>query len=108
MTAADMLRTARRDQGLTQRALAEIAGVPQSNIARIESGAIQPRFDTMLRLLSYLNHRPVLERERGVGVDRTLIGQMLRMSPRERIENGAAAANGFAEIREAFQRSAQR
>lgn len=103
-----MLKTARKDEGLTQRALATIAGVPQSTIARIESGAIQPRVDTLLNLLSYMHYHPVLERERGIGVDRTLIAEMLRMSPRERIENGAAAGNAFKEIREAFLRSTKR
>lgn len=37
--AAALLREARRSAGLSQRALAEKAGVPQSTVARIESGS---------------------------------------------------------------------
>jgi transcriptional regulator with XRE-family HTH domain len=40
--AGNLLRRARAQKGLTQRQLAELAGVPQSSIAKIESGARQP------------------------------------------------------------------
>ena len=36
----------RRELGLNQRELAERCGVPQSTIARMESGAVTPKLDT--------------------------------------------------------------
>ncbi|MBQ8093971.1 MAG: helix-turn-helix transcriptional regulator [Clostridia bacterium] len=40
--------------GLSQRDLAAICGIPQSSVARIESGKTTPRLDTLLKLLNQL------------------------------------------------------
>lgn len=78
MDAGRALRAARRRKGLTQRALAEQTGVPQSTIGRIESGAVMPRVDTLDGLLKAcdenLEAMPLL----GVGVDRSLIATCWR------------------------------
>ncbi|MGO9559859.1 MAG: helix-turn-helix domain-containing protein [Acidimicrobiales bacterium] len=50
--AADLVRLARARAELTQRQLAERSGVPQSVIARIESGARQPTLPTLERILA--------------------------------------------------------
>lgn len=50
-TARELLREARRRRKLSQRDLAAAAGVPQSLIAKIESGAQQPSFPTLARLI---------------------------------------------------------
>lgn len=42
---------AREEMGLSQRELAELSGVKQPAIARLESGAAVPRIDTLIRLL---------------------------------------------------------
>jgi transcriptional regulator with XRE-family HTH domain len=48
----DLLRSLRRQADLSQRQLAELAGVPPSTVARIESGVAQdPRFRTLERLV---------------------------------------------------------
>jgi transcriptional regulator with XRE-family HTH domain len=52
MDPAWVLRSARRSAGLTQRALAAKARVPQPTVARIESRAVVPRVDTLDRLLA--------------------------------------------------------
>ena len=44
------LITARNQKGLTQKELAEIAGVKQSAIARMESMRVIPRLDTILNI----------------------------------------------------------
>jgi predicted transcriptional regulator len=49
--AGRLMRAARIRADLTQRALAEAAGVPGSTVARIETGQVSPRLDTFLRLL---------------------------------------------------------
>lgn len=41
----------RNDLGLTQRELAELCGLPQSSVARIETMKIVPKLDTFLKLL---------------------------------------------------------
>ena len=41
--------------GLSQRDLADLCGIPQSSVARIESSKITPRLDTLLKILKQLN-----------------------------------------------------
>ncbi|MEC4765138.1 helix-turn-helix transcriptional regulator [Mycobacterium sherrisii] len=50
--AANVLRIARARVGLSQRELAAAARVPQSTIARIESGARQPSLPVLARILA--------------------------------------------------------
>ncbi len=40
---AQALREARKRKGISQRALSNLAGVPQSHISKIESGAVDLR-----------------------------------------------------------------
>lgn len=47
----------RNNLGLTQRDLANMCGMPQSSIARIESHKITPNLDTLLRMLNSLGLR---------------------------------------------------
>lgn len=79
------MRAARRRSGLTQRDLGRLAGVAQPLVARIESGAVRPRTDTLEKLLracgETLETRPV----RGLGVDRSLIKGLLELTPAERL-----------------------
>jgi predicted transcriptional regulator len=89
------LRAARRRAGLTQRQLAHIAGVPQSVVARMESGAVTPRVDSLNRLLQACGETLETRPRRGVGVDRSLIRQMLQLSPGERLRNAATEANNL-------------
>lgn len=51
MAAHDLIREARRRAGLSQRDLAERVGTTQSAIARLESGATEPSFARVERLL---------------------------------------------------------
>lgn len=44
------LKAKRLDQGLTQRALAHKVSSPQSHIARIESGLVDPKLSTVIEL----------------------------------------------------------
>jgi len=48
------LKRLRQAAGLTQKQLAEKAGVSQSLIARIERGTVDPRFSTVRRILTAL------------------------------------------------------
>lgn len=56
--AGNLLRIARARTGMTQRQLAQAAGVPQSTIARIESGARQPSLPMLMRILAAVDLEP--------------------------------------------------
>ncbi len=96
---ARILRVARRRAGLTQRALAERAGMPQPSVARIESGASIPRADTLQRLLRAADQDLEVEPRLGIGVDRTQIRERLAWTPEERMRAATAAARNLASLR---------
>ena len=77
MNAARLLRAARAHAGLTQRALAARSGVPQPTIAAIESGAQDPRYRTLDRLIRACGQDLDLITVEGLGIDRTL-GQTIK------------------------------
>jgi transcriptional regulator with XRE-family HTH domain len=91
MKAARALRWARRRAGLSQRALAERSGVPQSTIGRIEAGMVDPRVGTLRRLLRACGFDLEVEPALGEGIDRSQIRELLVLSPDQRL---ALAADG--------------
>lgn len=99
MNAGRMVRLARRRAGMSQRDVARAAGVPQPNVARVERGSVIPRADTLERLLRATGHRLVAEPRLGIGVDRSMIRDRLRMSPAERIRLAVAEARAMPTIR---------
>lgn len=92
MDSARFLRQARRRAGLTQRQLAERAKVPQSQVARIESGATVPRVDTLDRLLEVCGEGLEALPRPGIGVDRTMYPEAFALKPRERLQRAASDA----------------
>ena len=94
MKASTILREARRSAGLTQRELADRAGVPQPALSRIERGHASPRFDTLDRLLRGCGKELELVERPGLGVDRTLVRERLRLSPGERARLAAREWEG--------------
>ncbi|MGK2850053.1 MAG: helix-turn-helix domain-containing protein [Candidatus Limnocylindrales bacterium] len=80
-----MLRYARSRAGLTQRALATNTGIPQETIARIERGRVDPRVGTLDRLLEGCGYGLEVEPRLGIGVDRTQIRELLRLTPAARL-----------------------
>lgn len=97
-TAARLVRYARRQAGLSQHALAEKAGMLQSVIARIETGKVSPRFETVLKLLRACGSDLEIQPLAGQGIDRTLIREVLRLNAMERVEAAAAAAINLARL----------
>lgn len=95
MEAATALRSARREAGLSQRALARRARVPQPAIARIEQGRVTPRVDTLNHLLAACGRELTLTSRRGEGVDRTVIRELLKLSPRARLDLAVAEATSM-------------
>lgn len=95
MDSAAALRSARSQAGLTQRQLGTLAGIPQPTIARIETGVETPRVSTLSRLLSHCQASLVVAWQPGAGVDRTMIRELLRLTPAERLERAVADARGL-------------
>ncbi|HVF18935.1 MAG TPA: helix-turn-helix transcriptional regulator [Mycobacteriales bacterium] len=96
--AARLLRHARRRAGLTQRALAEKAGVAQSVVGRIESSRVDPTVTTLSKLLRACETTLEALPGSGDGIDHTLLGLQLRQSPHERLVGAAQAANSLNQL----------
>jgi transcriptional regulator with XRE-family HTH domain len=104
MDPARVLRQARRRAGLTQRELAARAGVPQSRIAKIESGAVVPRVDTFDRILEACGEGLESVPRPGRGLDRTGYVELLRTTPRRRVEAAGAEARALERLMERVRR----
>jgi transcriptional regulator with XRE-family HTH domain len=94
MSPSVLVRSARKQAGLTQAELAERAGVTQSVIARLERGGGNPTFLTLERVLHAAGHRLELSAvHQGLNtVDETLIEQQLALAPAERVRGLQAQA----------------
>ena len=103
MKASRALRWARLTAGLSQRALAKKSGIPQSSIARIEAGTIDPRVGTLDRLLCACGFDLEVEPRLGQGVDRSQIQEMLALSPSERLQQAVNGARVLKVLRDARQ-----
>jgi transcriptional regulator with XRE-family HTH domain len=93
--AASSLRTARHQVGWSQRELAQRTGIAQPTIARIESGAADPRLETLSELLRACGVELECAPRPGSRVDRTQLRELLRRTPRERIDLLAADVAGW-------------
>ena len=92
MILRNLVREARKRAGLTQAELGRRAGVPQSTVARIESGARDPSTELVERLVraAGLEIRVSLgEPDPGTS---SLFPRTLRRTPAERLADAARAA----------------
>lgn len=87
MSAAELLRQARRSARLTQAELALRLGTSQPVVARMESRDSNPTWDTLSRALHATGHdvqlAPALATE--VGIDLAQLRERLRLSPEQRL-----------------------
>jgi predicted transcriptional regulator len=95
MDVASTLRNARRAADLSQRELARRAGVAQPAVARIEAGGVIPRVDTLERLLRACGHTLEVARRAGAGIDRSVIRELLRLTPRQRLDLAVTEAHNL-------------
>lgn len=91
--AGRMVWYARRRAGLTQRQLAEMAGIAQETIARIERGRMDPRVNTLDRLLEACGWGLEVEPRLGIGVDRTQIRALLQLTEPQRAASLERSSN---------------
>ena len=71
MVAAETIRQARAEAGLTQSELARRAGIRQASISKFESGRERPRPETYARILEAARVRPsiALQRHRAAVIE---------------------------------------
>jgi predicted transcriptional regulator len=98
MIAARLVKHARASAGLSQRALAHRAGLPQSTVARIELGRLSPRTETLERILRAAGRTLSSEPLPGSGEDLSLIRDRLRMTPSERARLAVREAEAVARL----------
>lgn len=96
MEASEVLRKARNHARLSQRDLAVRSGIPQPAIARIERGHVTPRVDTLNKLLAACGASLELRPKLGVGIDRSAMRELLRLSPAERLRVAAESSRSLA------------
>ena len=80
---------------MSQRELGRLAAIPQSTVARIELGVLSPRTDTLDRLLQAAGQTLSTEPLLGVGIDRSQMQELLRLSPGERLRLAEADARAL-------------
>lgn len=82
---AAALKAAREAKGLTQRALSDLAGVPQSHISKIEKGAVDLRVSSLIELARVLDLELVLVPRRSVSamsaIARSMTGAVDEVRP---------------------------
>ena len=100
MAAWALLREARAQAGLSQRALAERAEVAQSEIARIEGGRQDPSFTRLEQLVRAAGYDLKLELVPHDDHDEQLIQQMLALTVAERLDSLEDQSDFFASVRE--------
>jgi transcriptional regulator with XRE-family HTH domain len=94
---ASMLRTAREIKALSQRELSKLAGVPQSHISKIESGAVDLRLSSLIELARVLDLELLLVPRSSVPA----VQSVVRSTPRDervRAEAGTSAAKEVARL----------
>jgi transcriptional regulator with XRE-family HTH domain len=98
LTASKALQRARMAAGWSQRELATRASVAQPAIARIESGTVVPRFDTLQHLLNICGRSLETVPAPGAGLDRSVIRELLAMTPRQRLDMAVEDASNLARL----------
>lgn len=98
---AETVRRQRVERGVSQSALARRTGIPQPAISRIERGHELPSLERLSRLLAGLGLRPgIVMRPLAQPSGEAQHGAALRrLSPGERLEQGAAWIGLFNEMR---------
>jgi transcriptional regulator with XRE-family HTH domain len=96
----DLVREARRRAGMSQRALATLAGTTQSAIARLEAGGTSPSFDSVLRLVRLCGFDldvALVERD---DCDWVQARRLLALGPAQRLDRAERVAIRLRQLRD--------
>lgn len=93
------IRHVRRELGFTQKALAAMAGVSQSLVAKIEGGLVQPSYANVKRLLEVLD-REKARRHPAVSVGKVCHRNIVWCEAHESVREAAALMrkHGFSQL----------
>jgi hypothetical protein len=86
VTSGSLIREARLRAGLTQNELAERVGRDRAHIARWERDAVEPGLSTVRALLRACGYDLAMDLVRYDPTSRAAVGQMLRLTPSERVD----------------------
>ena len=100
-----LVREARKRAGLTQRSLAQRAGVAQSTVARIESGARCPSTDMVERLVCAAGFEIRVALGDPDPQTTSMLKRNLRRTPAERLANAVRATRFVQRARATLQTS---
>lgn len=83
---AGKLKAARQAKGFSQRKLSELAGVPQSHISKIESGAVDLRLSSLIELARVLEFELILVPRKAISA----VNSIVRSSGRTTADRGTS------------------
>src|SRR3954447_18281515 len=99
MTAAELIRSTRNAEGISQAQLGARLGITQPAVARLEAAGDGIAVDTLRRTLAALGRGLDLGAPaRPSSVDETLLIEQLRLTPAERLEQFEDTYAGIREI----------
>jgi len=100
MTAAELVRDARRRQGIDQRALARRCRTSQTHISRIERGEVSPSVQTLDRILQAMGQRLELGAVPGPRGNQSIkdLRTDMRLTPGERVVQAAELSHALTTI----------
>ena len=101
MQSADVIYSARRRAGITQRELARRLAVPQSQVSRWERGAVKPSFETLQRVVHACGLELTLGLANRDDSYAFFVARALDRSPAERIADAVEREQEYATIRAA-------
>ncbi len=70
---AQVLKAAREGKGLSQRALAKLAGVPQSHISKIENGGVDLRLSSLVEIARALDLEVTLVPQKNLSAVQSIV-----------------------------------
>ena len=97
ISAASFIRQARSEAGLTQAKLASLMGTTQSAIARLERSGSNPTVATLQSALNATGHGLALSAG-DPRIDETQMMELLRLTPRQRLETFQASHHNQVEL----------
>ena len=103
---APTLRSARETQGLSQRALSAMAGVPQSHISKIENGTVDLRVSSLVELARVLDLELVLVPRKAVSAVHAVARSGAESVPTA-VESSRHTLNELKRLQQSVARTAQ-
>ena len=103
---APTLRSARETQGLSQRALSAMAGVPQSHISKIENGTVDLRVSSLVELARVLDLELILVPRKAVSAVQAVARSRAESVPTA-VESSRQTLNELKRLQQSVARTAQ-